>query len=106
MNLKTTITLLVLIVLGGCAWLAVALLSKGSVASETLAVLEGKLQPESITRIEVVRGDRRVLLEKGADGWSLPGKWPVRKSEVEQLVAVLSSLRSRFAPLPVAGEAD
>jgi hypothetical protein len=106
MNLKTTIVLLVLIVLGGAVWVAVAMLSPGTATSETLAVLESKFQPENITRIEIARGDRRVVLEKGAGGWSLPGKWPVRKPEVEQLVTLLSTLHSRFAPLLVADEDD
>ena len=52
---------------------------------------------ETFDREDLKQGDRRVVLEKGADGWSLPGKWPVRKPEVDQLVSVLSTLRSRFA---------
>jgi hypothetical protein len=101
MNLKTTIALLVLIALGAGAWLAVTLLTPAAAVSDTLTVLESQLQPQAITRIEIARGDRQVVLDKGADGWSLPGKWPVRKPEVDQLVAVLSGLHSRFAALPV-----
>ncbi len=106
MNLKTTIVLLTLIILGSAAWLLVALLSPGTVSSDTLAVLERELRPESVTRIEIVHGDRRIVLDKGADGWSLPGKWPVRKPEAEQLVGLLTSLHTRFAPIPVADKAE
>src|SRR5262245_13496011 len=101
MNLKTTIVLLALLLAGALGWVAVWLLNRGQPANETLTVLEKELRPEALTRIEVVRGDRRVVLEKGADGWSLPGKWPVRKPEVDQLVELLTNLRSRFAPVPV-----
>src|SRR3954465_6907060 len=98
MNLKTTILLLVLLALGGIGWVAVGLLNPVPPASKTLRVLQKELRPEYLTRIEVVRGGRRVVLEKGADGWALPGKWPVRKTEVEQLVETLTTLHMRFAP--------
>jgi hypothetical protein len=104
MNIKTTIVLLLLIALCGGAWLAVTLYTPAPVASETRTVLDSQLRPETITHIEIARGDRKVVLDKGADGWSLPGKWPVRKPEVEQLVHVLSNLHSRFAPVPVSGD--
>ena len=97
MNLKTTIVLLALILLGALGWLAVGLLNRVPPSSETLVVLEKELTPDKLTRIEVVRGDRRVVLEKGTEGWSLPGKWPVRKPEVDRLVDLLTNLRMRFA---------
>lgn len=106
MNLKTTIILLVLILVGASIWVALTLLGPAAVTSDTLATLERELKPDAITRIEIIHGDKRLLLEKGADGWSLPGKWPVRQPEVEQLVEVLSSLRSRFAPIPVADKEE
>jgi hypothetical protein len=69
-------------------------------SSRSLEVLEKDVTPDRLTRIEVVRGDRRLVLERPASGgeWSLPGKWPTRKAEVDGLVAVLTSLRSRFTP--------
>src|SRR5437588_7552522 len=106
MNIKTTIVLLILIALCGGAWLGVTLLSPGTPASETRAVLEENFRPDAVTRIEITRGDRHVVLEKGADGWSLPGKWPVRRPEVEQLVGMLTNLRTRFAPIAAPGEAE
>lgn len=101
MNLKTTIFLLILILIGAAGWVAVTLVGPATVTSATLANLESELKPDAITRIEISQGDKRIVLEKGADGWSLPGKWPVRQTEVKQLVEVLSSLRSRFAPIAV-----
>jgi hypothetical protein len=106
MNIKTTIVLCVLILIGGAAWLGVTMLAPSGAASETLTTLETKLQPDAISRIEITRGERKVVLEKGADGWSLPGKWPVRKPEVDHLVSVLSSLRSRFTAVSAASEDD
>src|SRR5262245_25855182 len=106
MNLKTTIALLILILLGAGVWIAVTLLGPAAVKSDTLATLERELNPGAITRIEIIHGDKRVVLEKGADGWSLPGKWPVRQPEVEQLVSELSTLRSRFAPIRVADKVE
>jgi hypothetical protein len=106
MNIKTTIVLVVLIALCGGAWFGVTLLNPPAPASETRATLDEHFKPGAITHIEVTRGEQKVVLDKGADGWSLPGKWPVRKPEVEQLVSALCSLHSRFAPLPVAGDDD
>jgi hypothetical protein len=59
------------------------------------------LTPDNLTRIEVLRnGKVRYTLECDADGaWSLPGKWPVRTVEVNQLVKTLTQQRSRFASL-------
>src|SRR5207244_7506474 len=46
-------------------------------------------------------------LERGAGGeWTLPGKWPARKAEVDELVHLLTNLRSRFVPIPVRDPAD
>ncbi len=36
-----------------------------------------------------------------ADGWRLPGNWPIRRGEVQELLAVFDRLRSRFQPLPL-----
>jgi Domain of unknown function (DUF4340) len=39
------------------------------------------------------------VLEKSGQEWTLPGNWPVRPQETKQWLAVLTSLRSRFAPI-------
>ncbi len=46
-----------------------------------------------------------LVLTKNADGtWSQPGNWPLRDSEVAVLVNAITSLRSRFDTIPVAGD--
>jgi hypothetical protein len=101
MSFKTTLTLLAVAVVGGLAWLLIGLLRSGAPANPTLDVLKKELTPESITRVEVSRGDRLVLLDKTGGEWALPGKWPVREPEVKQLIGTLTGLQSRFAPVPV-----
>src|SRR5205807_3561275 len=53
------------------------------------------------------RAERHITLERGPGGeWTMPGKWPTRKPEVEQLVALLIGLQSRFAPIAIDDPAD
>jgi hypothetical protein len=107
MNWKTTVVLAALLVAGGATWLVLALLGPDESASPTLAVLEKELTRDQLTRIEIKRPGGPVVLEKGAGGeWSLPGKWPVRPREVEQLLGTLTNLRSRFVPLPLGNPPD
>src|SRR5262245_20094523 len=61
-------------------------------------------KPDSLTRIEVHKGDRVVLLERKGGEWSMPGNWPSRQAEVRELVELLGNLHSRFEPDPVAGD--
>src|SRR5207248_1210539 len=37
-------------------------------------------------------------------GWKMPGGWAVRRAEVEELVALLGGLRTRFQAIPVGDE--
>src|SRR5947209_1044350 len=107
MNLKTTLVLLVLVVAAAAlfwlgpsvpVWLGLAPKTPET-SGATVAVLENVLTPDRLVRIEVQRGDRRVILERGADGnWTLPGRWPVREPEVKQLVELVGGLHTRFAP--------
>jgi hypothetical protein len=118
MNLKTTLLLLAIVAGGAAVWLlGPALPSQLSLTSAepshgdsgTLHVLSSQIVPGELSRIEIVaRGsDRPLLLERGPGGaWTAPGQWPTRKPEVEQLIALLSSLHSRFVPLPIKGEND
>src|SRR4051812_15273814 len=115
MNLKTTLALLVLVVAGGSLYwfgptvadrLGMIQKAPDAAGAGTLAVLENELTRDKLTRVEIQQGPRRVILERGPAGdWVLPGNWPTRKPEVEQLLGRLTNLRSRFTPLP-AGEAD
>jgi len=107
MNLKTTILLAVLVVAGGVAWWQWSLHQPRQPRSESVAVLESELTTANLTRIEVTHGDRHVLLErKPGQEWTLPGQWPVRKPEVEQLVGALANLRTRFVPVTLENPPD
>ncbi len=109
MNLKTTLGLLLLTAAGVVLFwrsptplaVEVGLTPPPAEAapSDTLRVLEEELTGAKLRRVELRQGDRVVTLERGADGaWTLPGKWLTRPQEVKELVALLTSLRSRFAP--------
>jgi hypothetical protein len=113
MNLKTTLVLLVLVAAGAVLFVfgpalspELGLASKtNSADAGTQQILENELTSAKLHRIEIRSGDREVVLERGEGGeWSLPGKWPVRKNEVDQLVGTLGELRSRFAPIPLEGD--
>src|SRR5207253_9492810 len=99
MNLKTTLVLAVLVALGGLVWLLMPSAPTEAVAGPTLRFLEKELTPGALKRIEIAGSNGKVVLEQtGAEDWSLPGKWPVRPSEVKELVRNLTELRSRFVP--------
>src|SRR5947208_16522149 len=111
MSLKTTFFL---ILLAGCGslivwfgpslapWFGLSAQPRPSAADETLPTLERELSAEKLTRIELHKGDRVVTFDRAGGDWTLPGKWPVRGPQVKNLVELLTSLRSRFAPIPVA----
>src|SRR5438309_12046106 len=100
MNLKATIILAALVALGGLVWLLIPGSQTDVAAGPTLQFLEKELTPGAVKHIEIVRGDRKVVLDQsGPEEWSLPGKWPVRANEVKELVSNLTGLRSRFTPI-------
>jgi hypothetical protein len=112
MNIKTTLALMVLLGAGALLWwfggpkLPSALnLSTQPVAASDAGTREflESLKADQITRIEVKRGGETSfeLLRKPDGAWGMAGNWPVRKAEVEELVARLVSLRSRFRPQPL-----
>jgi len=101
MNLKTTVTLGALVLVGAAGWLLFQLLRGGESQSETVTTLEQRLTPDEINRIEISRGDQHVVLEKVNGAGALPGNWPVREPEVQRLVATLGNLRTRFAVMPL-----
>lgn len=109
MNLKTTLALLALAAVGATLWfldlpLPVQLGGKAreiTLDQGTLGFLDQDLKGEKLTRIEVRSGGQRVVLERAGGVWSLPGGWPTRRPQVEQLVELLTSLRSRFLPIPL-----
>src|SRR5438128_7355545 len=107
MNLKTTAALLLLLALGAGVFWYVETWRRAvpAAADSTMAVLEKELQSDRLARIEIGESDQRLVLERGNDNeWTLPGKWPTRRREVGELVALLTGLRTRFAPTPIAGD--
>jgi Domain of unknown function (DUF4340) len=117
MNLRTTLVLLVFAAAGG-AFLyatryapnlipAVSPTPADTADAGTSATLNDLLTSDKITGVEVVKGDKRLVLQRGAGGeWSMPGGWPVRQPEVRQLVDLLGGLHSRFAPIPLTPDTD
>jgi hypothetical protein len=107
MNFKTTIALAVLTVVGGLIWLIVPSQRRAAASSDSLAVLENQLKPDRLNRIEVTVDGRTVVLERAQGGeWTLPGNWPTRQAEADRLVRTLTSLQSRFAPIPLTNPPD
>jgi hypothetical protein len=106
MNLKTTFILLICIAVGAAGWLVFVFREGRSSAPQTQEVLPPDLASGELTRIEVtLPGGKRLELQRGTgEDWTLPGNWPTHKAEVDQLVQLLTNLRSRFAPLPLEGE--
>lgn len=112
MNLKSTIALLVLaLAAAALIWKGPDLAPKVGLAPKPLPEAKGntaltlqKLVPGEITSISVhVPGSTPVKFMAAQAGkpLELPGNWPARRNEVEELVAVLSSLNSRFQPVPL-----
>src|SRR5712692_4100573 len=116
MNLKTTLVLAVLCAAGGVFyWVESSgppLLRSASRQAEasdlgTRNFLETELTAAKLSKIQVQHGGQQVILERGQDGeWTMPGKWPTRKPEVDELVRLLAGLHSRFAPLPLGNPPD
>ena len=121
MHLKTTLFLLILLLLGmvlfvlGPAlaplvstWLDLGPRPVKVSNSGTLGILEEDLQAENLTRIELRHGDHQVILERNASNsdWNMPGNWPTRKPEVEELIRLLTGLHSRFDPIALGDPPD
>src|SRR5215203_1575657 len=113
MRWLVTFLLLVLVLVGG-VWLVagdrvqsalgVARPTAASATAETFRRLDQSLKPEAIRELKVTApGQPPLTLTRNPDGtWSQPGNWPLRDGEVATLVTTLTTLRSRFAPVPIA----
>lgn len=113
MNLKTTFLLLFLTIAGAAGWygyqsnwFGYGPKKTAADGQDALTVLEEGLKGKEITHLEIRRGDRSIVLDHGASGWTLPGKWPTRESEVDDLVRTLSHLQTRFQPIPLGENSD
>src|SRR5439155_24387112 len=117
MNLKTTIALLILASgVGVLAWKGSSLAPRAGLAPEPLPEAKGKsaealgdVKREDITSVTVnVPGATPVYFGAAGPGkpLELPGNWPVRRNEVEELVGTLVGLKSRFQPVPIDADGD
>lgn len=107
MNFKTTIILAALAVVGGLLWLFVPWHRQNASSNASVVVLEQQLKPVHLQRIEVIHDGRTTVFERDAAGeWTLPGHWPARQTEINRLVGTLTSLQSRFAPIPLGNSPD
>jgi hypothetical protein len=117
MNLKTTIALLILG--AGCAalfWKGPSLAPMLGLGPEPVAVSKEGAEPailsapvDQISRVEIeVPGQRPLVLKSPAAGQplELPGDWPIRRYEVDELLATLRDLKSRYFPIPVDDKTD
>jgi hypothetical protein len=103
MSFKTTIALMLLTVCGGAFWYFSDRRESVREASQAQAVL--REWNDGLDRIEIGRGDHRLILKRTPGGeWSMPGHWPIRKQEVDELLNLLKNLRSRFAPIALSGK--
>jgi hypothetical protein len=118
MNVKMTVVLSVLVVGGALAWVAFALFQPAAadtpptlLAEDVRTALEASLEepaPKSdkLVTIEVKYGKNVVDLTRkaGATEWTMPGNWPTRSDEVNQLVRLLTGLKSRFVAISIPNE--
>ena len=109
-----TLLLLVSVTVGGL-WLGfgdrirttvIGVSPGNSPAAKSFERLADLSRSDTIQAITLTQPQRPALvLTKNADGsWSQPGNWPLRDSEVAVLVNAITSLRSRFDTIPVAGD--
>jgi Domain of unknown function (DUF4340) len=112
MSWRTTLVLVALTVAGAGvwwvgprlpSWLNPSPSTPPQTDAGTIAVFSDKLEPENLRLIQISDRQGRVLVKLTRDQghWSLPGGWPVRTREVDDLVRRLGSLHSRFDPFPL-----
>jgi hypothetical protein len=113
MNWKSTAALLVLTAVAGVwlwkgdAWVPRLAPQTAPPDPPALAALEDDLTTDSLNRIEIVpTGGDAFVFDKTAQGWSQPGNWPLRSVEVNELVELLGTLRTRFQPVPLGETPD
>jgi len=104
MRFATTLILLLLVLAGAALWwswesVAPRLGWAPAPAADKVPSADdlAAITPASLSRVEF----NDVRLERDGKVWNLPGGWPTRTAEVDKLVALLSGLESRFAPVPL-----
>jgi hypothetical protein len=113
MSLKTTFLLILLVALGIVLalvgpslgpWLGLSPKADATASDDTQSVFKDQLTAANLTRIEVDKGAKKMVLERSGNDWTLPGKWPTRKREVEDLVNLIGGLHSRFSPIALSDD--
>ena len=117
MNAKATLALVALAgiaaiwYLKGDAWapgLGIRAPHSEPVMSPAASALD-TLTPTGIAKIDIsFPSGEPLVLERTStgSGWKLPGNWPLRTPEVEELLETLGTLRTRFHPIPVPEGSD
>jgi hypothetical protein len=116
MNWKSTVALLILAGAAGAwffkgdAWLPRLGIepARPDRASPAARALDA-LSPDDITAVRVAFASGDPLEVRRADPrapWTMPGNWPPRVPEVEELVRTLGTLRARFHPEPLGENTD
>jgi hypothetical protein len=108
MNWKSTVLLVVLASAAGVwlwkgdSWVPQTAPKAPPPDPPALTQLEADLTPAALARIEIVpAGGGSLVVERTAKGWKQPGDWPLRTVEVNELVELLGTLRTRFQPVPL-----
>jgi hypothetical protein len=109
--MRWLIAFLLLLVLAG----GVAVLVFTNVARQTVGLpvstpantpaVGVSIDPAKVTRVELTGGTQQLTLVRDAAGqWTQPGAWPVREKEVAELLAAVTSIKTRHLPIPHGGE--
>ncbi len=63
------------------------------------------IDPTKVTRVELAGGRQQLTLVRDAAGkWTQPGDWPVREKEVGELLAAVTSIKTRHLPIAHGGD--
>lgn len=78
--------------------------------SPSIAFLTRELTAGKLRRIEIPSSTSAesvmLLRDDVTEGWKLPGNWPMRSAVADELIELLTSLRTRFAPIPITETTD
>lgn len=112
MNLKSTVLLIVLALgIGALIWFGDSLAPKAGLAPQPEPPAKGKsaqalaeIVPGEITSLTVNvpnSGPVKFTAAEAGKPLELPGNWPARRNEIEELVAAITGIKSRFQPVPI-----
>ncbi len=97
--------LLLLVLAGGIAVLVFTNVARQAVGLPVSAAANAPavgvaIDPAKVTRVELAGGRQQLTLVRDASGkWTQPGDWPVREKEVGELLAAVTSIKTRHLPI-------